>query len=108
MHDRVTFEPSGTGTRTAAIALTDNAAGSPHTIALSGTGTSAVAGVTPSSLAFGNQAVGTGSAAQVVTLANSGSASLNLISIVVGERTAAILGRPIIAALPSRPDRAAR
>jgi len=34
----VTFTPTATGTRTGAITVTDNAAGSPQTVALSGTG----------------------------------------------------------------------
>jgi hypothetical protein len=37
----VTFTPSATGTRTAALGITDNAAGSPQTISLTGTGASA-------------------------------------------------------------------
>jgi hypothetical protein len=36
----VTFSPTAAGTRTGAISVTDNAAGSPQTIALTGTGTS--------------------------------------------------------------------
>jgi hypothetical protein len=35
---RVRFSPTVTGAATAAITITDNAAGSPHAIALSGTG----------------------------------------------------------------------
>jgi hypothetical protein len=42
----VQFKPSATGTRTGTIALTDNAAGSPQIINLTGTGTS-TAGPTP-------------------------------------------------------------
>ena len=34
----ITFSPSATGTRSAAFTLTDNAAGSPHTVPLTGTG----------------------------------------------------------------------
>lgn len=34
----VTFTPTSTGTRTGAITVTDNAAGSPHSVTLSGTG----------------------------------------------------------------------
>jgi hypothetical protein len=34
----VTFEPSALGTRTAALSITDNAKGSPQTVALTGTG----------------------------------------------------------------------
>jgi hypothetical protein len=36
----VTFKPTATGTRSASLAVTDNASGSPHTVSLSGTGTS--------------------------------------------------------------------
>ena len=39
----VTFTPSRTGSRSASITITDGAAGSPHTVALSGTGTTTVA-----------------------------------------------------------------
>ncbi len=34
----VTFKPTATGTRTGAVTITDNAAGSPHTVSLTGTG----------------------------------------------------------------------
>src|SRR5437868_4869362 len=39
----VTFTPTATGTRSASVSITDNASGSPHTVALSGSGTSAPA-----------------------------------------------------------------
>src|SRR5205823_566732 len=60
----------------------DNASGSPHTAALSGTGTTAPAvGLSPTSLSFGNQLLNTTSTAQAVTLTNTGSASLTITSI---------------------------
>jgi hypothetical protein len=34
----VTFKPTATGTRTAAVSIADNATGSPHTVSLTGTG----------------------------------------------------------------------
>jgi hypothetical protein len=77
----VTFTPTATGTRSASVSITDNASGSPHTVALSGSGTSAPApavSLTPSSLSFSSQAVGTTSAAQTVTLKNSGNAALTI------------------------------
>jgi hypothetical protein len=37
----VTFAPTATGTRTASLTIADNAAGSPHTVALTGTGQAA-------------------------------------------------------------------
>src|SRR6266850_1915925 len=80
----VTFIPTATGTRTGAVTLTDNASGSPQTVALSGTGTATppVLSLSTSSLSFGSQAVGNASAAQVVTLSNSGGA-LSISSIAV-------------------------
>ena len=51
-------------------------------MALSGTGIASAASFAPTSLAFGNQNVNTTSAAQSVTLTNSGTAALNITSIV--------------------------
>jgi phosphatidylethanolamine-binding protein (PEBP) family uncharacterized protein len=79
----VTFKPAAAGTRTAAVVVADTAVGSPQTVALSGTGDAPVASVSPSSLAFGNQAVGVTSSAQSVTLTNSGNAVLNVSRIAV-------------------------
>ena len=76
-----TFKPTATGTRTAAVTLTDNATGSPQTVSLTGTGTAAIASLSPSSLTFGNDPVGTTSSSQVVTLNNTGNAALNITSI---------------------------
>src|ERR1019366_237993 len=79
----VTLKPAAAGTRTAAVVVADTAVGSPQTVALSGTGDAPVASVSPSSLAFGNQAVGVTSSAQSVTLTNSGNAVLNVSRIAV-------------------------
>jgi len=43
----VTFTPAASGSRTAAVTLTDNAPGSPQTVSLTGTGTAAVASLSP-------------------------------------------------------------
>jgi phospholipase C len=79
-----TFTPAATGTPSASISITDNAADSPQTIALSGTGTSATPTVTllPTSLSYPTQVVGTSSAGQTVTLTNTGSSLLTISSIV--------------------------
>ncbi|PYV24233.1 MAG: hypothetical protein DMG27_13410, partial [Acidobacteria bacterium] len=77
----VTFTPTATGTRSATLTITDNAAGSPQTVSLSGTGTTSAVTLSPSSLAFGNQQVTTTSPAQNVTLTNSGTAPLTISSI---------------------------
>ena len=77
----VTFAPSATGARTGTLTITDNAAGSPHAVNLTGTGTAAAISLAPSSLSFTGETVGTSSAAQTVTLTNTGSAPLNVPSI---------------------------
>jgi len=79
----VTFTPAATGTRSASVTVTDNAADSPESVALSGTGVTGSPAVTlsPTSLSFGNHLVGTTSVAQKVTLTNSGTAALTINSI---------------------------
>jgi hypothetical protein len=77
----VTFTPAASGTRTANISVADSAAGSPQTVALTGTGIAPVATLSPTGLTFGNQAVGTSSPAKSVTLSNTGNATLTITSI---------------------------
>src|ERR1039458_9695930 len=79
----VTFKPTQTGPRTASVTITDNAAGSPRTIGLSGTGLVSGPNATPSptSLTFATQLVGTSSSAQPVTLTNYGKMALSIASI---------------------------
>src|SRR2546422_2124797 len=77
----VKFTPTTTGTRTGTVTVTDSATGSPQMIALSGSGVSSgtpapVVSLSPSSLSFGNQVVGTTSAVKFVTLTNTGNATL--------------------------------
>jgi hypothetical protein len=83
----VAFKPVSAGTKSATLAITDNATGSPQKVALSGTGTSsgASAAITLSAttLAFGNQPAGTSSSAKTVTVTNSGTAALTSTSIAV-------------------------
>ncbi len=80
----VTFTPTATGSRSAAVSITDNAPGSPQSVSLSGTGTAAVVSLTPTSLSFGNQNVGSTSNAQVVVLSNTGNAALTISGITTG------------------------
>ena len=79
----VTFTPTGAGARAANLSVADDAPGSPQTVALSGTGVAAAPAVSlsPTSLAFGQQPVGTSSASQNVTLTNTGTAALTISSI---------------------------
>jgi hypothetical protein len=80
----VTFTPTTTGTRTGAVTVTDSASGSPQTLTLSGNGTLPAVSLTPGSLSFGNQQVGTASAAKNVTLANTGTGPLTIAGISFG------------------------
>jgi hypothetical protein len=73
-----TFTPTAAGSRIGSIVMQDDAAGSPHVINLSGSGAAAVAVLTPTSLTFSAQQLGTSSASQVVTLANNGNAVLSV------------------------------
>ncbi len=82
----VTYTPTSTGASAAeTISITDNAVNSPQLINLKGTGAEAATAVTfsPVSLTFGNQAVGTVSAPQTVTLTNTGTATLNITNVAV-------------------------
>ena len=77
----VTFTPTADGSRSASLTITDNASGSPQSVALSGSGTTEsapVVSLSPTSLSFGNHQVNTTSAAQAVTLTNSGNAALTI------------------------------
>jgi hypothetical protein len=71
----VTFTPSATGTRRASLELTDDAQGSPQAVPLSGTGESQST-VSPATLTFAAETVGTTSAAKTVTLTNNLSTAL--------------------------------
>ena len=85
----VTFTPTATGTQPGTITITDNATGSPHIVNLTGTGTAANAPavtLSPTSLNFGNQTLNTPSAAQTVTLTNSGTATLSITTIVASSQ----------------------
>ncbi len=77
----VNFDPTVSGGDAGTITITDNAAGSPQTVALSGTGVAPVVTLAPTSLTFTSQAVGSTSAPQTVTLTNSGTAALTVSSI---------------------------
>jgi len=77
----VTFTPTATGSRSATLTVTDNASNSPQTAGVSGTGT-LLPSLSPSPVpSFGNQNVGTTSAAQAVTLSNPSGTALTITSI---------------------------
>jgi hypothetical protein len=79
----VTFKPTAAGSRSASVTITDNAAGSPQSVALTGTGVTPAVMLSATSLNFGGQLITTASTAQNVTLTNNGTATLNISSIAI-------------------------
>jgi Abnormal spindle-like microcephaly-assoc'd, ASPM-SPD-2-Hydin/Beta-propeller repeat len=79
----VTFTPTATGKRTGTLVITDSAAGSPHTVHLSGYGTSGAVSLSSSSIDFGQVVVGTAST-QTVTLTNPAQSPVDISSIQAG------------------------
>ena len=79
----VTFSPTAVGNRYGSVIITDNAADSPQVVLLAGNGLPApVVSLSVTSLTFSSQPLGTTSAAQAVTLTNTGTAALTISSIV--------------------------
>jgi hypothetical protein len=78
----VTFTPTVSGADNGALTITDDAAASPQTLGLTGIGLGPGVLLSPTSLTFPDQQVGTTSAPLPVTLTNSGTATLNIASIV--------------------------
>jgi hypothetical protein len=78
----VTFTPSVAGMRNGAVTITDSASNSPQTGSLSGTGAAPAVMLSPPSVNFGDQPVGTPATAPV-TLTNTGNAALTISSIAI-------------------------
>jgi hypothetical protein len=68
----VTFKPTATGTRTAELSISDSAPSKVQKASLTGVGVSPAITLSPAGLTFPTQVVYTTSAAQVVTLKNTG------------------------------------
>jgi hypothetical protein len=77
----VAFTPSASGSRTATLSINDNAANSPQSVSLSGTGIAARLSAT--TLSFGAQLVDSSSAPKTVTLRNLGSTPLTISGVTV-------------------------
>jgi 6-phosphogluconolactonase (cycloisomerase 2 family) len=81
----VYFTPTTTGVLGATLQVVDTAPGSPQTVTLSGIGTSSTTQpqvtLSNSNLSFGSQTQGTSSTAQVITLTNTGNATLHISAI---------------------------
>jgi hypothetical protein len=80
------YAPTATGNLSGTLTIPDNAAGNPHTVALTGTGIAATSQIVLSqtSVSFGNQTVGVQSPAQVVYLTNQGATKVTISSIALG------------------------
>jgi hypothetical protein len=82
----VTFSPIADGQRTASVVITDDASGSPQSVQVTGTGAGpAVAKpavtITPQAISFAAAGLGSTSALQSITIANSGTAALHISSV---------------------------
>jgi hypothetical protein len=77
----VTFTPTVPGTRTGSVTVHDTAAGSPHSLALTGVGVGPAVTVAPTTLGFGHEVQGVTSTGQTVTLTNTGNSYLLINSI---------------------------
>src|SRR5208282_1083821 len=80
----VIFAPASTGTKSAVLSFSDNAGGSPQTVALSGTGTIASMSVSPASINFSPQTLQVPTAAQSVKITNAGGTAIQISAITVG------------------------
>jgi hypothetical protein len=96
----VFFTPTATGTRTGTLSVTDNGTGSPQTATLTGIGGGASISLSAGSLAFGSQVINSSSAAQTVTVTNSGLGSVTISSVIAsgsysqsGTCSGAVLGQ---------------
>jgi len=89
---QMTFTPTGLATVSAIVGITDNAADSPEMIGLSGTAIpTPLISLTPSSITFSAQYVGTSGLPQSVTVTNSGNASLSITSVTASPSDFAML-----------------
>jgi centrosomal CEP192-like protein/HYDIN/CFA65/VesB family protein/ASPM-SPD-2-Hydin domain-containing protein len=91
---QVAFTPTVTGPASGTLSIPDDAPGSPHAVALSGTGVQPKATVSPSSLSFGNVHVGPGSSAnqQYVTVTNTGTSDLHVAGVTLAGDPAFTIG----------------
>ncbi len=85
----VTFTPGAAGSRSASLSFADDAPASPQAVALTGTGATPQVSFNPTSVNFGNQTVAITSAAQSVTVTNTGQASLHITSVSITGTNAA-------------------
>lgn len=75
---QITFTPTAGGARTGALTLTDNAPDSPESVSLTGSGYVTTATISPATLSFGNESVGSTTSAQTVTVTNTGENAMSV------------------------------
>ena len=90
-----TFTPVALGAASGQLSFTSTATNSPSVVTFSGTGTQPAASATPTTVAFGDQNVGSQSANTTITISNTGSAPLTITALpVVGPFIASALSLP--------------
>lgn len=80
----VSFAPTATGSRSATLSVTCGAVNCPLSGSIVGNGINPVGGVSPTSLSFASEYVGTTSAAQTVTVSNNGTTNLDISGVSLG------------------------
>ena len=80
----VKFKPTSVGSKKANLTVVAADGAGTKQVPLTGTGVRAVMSASPTSLSFGNQPRGTVSAAKVVTIANTGTVVLPILSVTIG------------------------
>jgi len=78
---QVVFSPTTPGQKSAAVTITDNAGDSPQQISLAGTSISAALSLSPTSVSFPAQFVGTSGLPQTLTVTNTGSVTLTITAV---------------------------
>jgi len=81
----ITYQPTVATAVTASLTLTDDAAGSPQTVGLSGSVPAPVATLNPTSLTFAKTQVGVAATGQTITVTNTGNANLSVTSVALAE-----------------------
>lgn len=80
----IRFVPQSAGAKSATVSFSDNASGSPQTVALTGTATAPAVQISPTTLTFASQSVGTAGTPQTVTITDTGSGPLAINGVTVG------------------------
>ena len=97
----ITFAPAVGGALTGSLAISDSTPDSPQTVALSGTGSLPLT-LSPTTLAFGTEAVGSTSAAKTISLTNNQTSTLSFGFTVSGNYAISSSGTTCGASLASK------